>query len=133
SARKDEISALARSLSEFCNRVRAELFPLLERYSENGVDGEPFFRDRPGFTRTVRAYCDAIEIAAMFGELPPGWSREELITKLQSFQDPNSGLLPDRWDMPDPAINRPKLLSDHLSRYHLLAVGYALEVLNVRL
>jgi len=132
-SKKNEFTALAESLSEFGYRARAELIPLLERYAEIGEDGEPFFRDRPGFTRTIRAYCDAVEIAAMFGALPPGWSREALIAKLQSFQEPDTGLLPDHWNMPDPAANKPELLSDHLSRYHLLAVGYALEVLNAQL
>lgn len=132
-AREDEITELARSLSKFGDQARAELMPLLERYAEKGADGKPFFRDHPSSTRTVRAYCDAVEIAAMFGNLPPGWNREELIAKLQSFQDPDTGLLPDPWNMPDPSVNKPELLSDHLSRYHLLAVGYALEVLNDRL
>src|SRR5690606_26838029 len=107
--RTDEIAALARTLREFGHRARAELMPLLERYAEVSDDGEPFFLDRPGSTRTVRAYCDAVEIAAMFGELPPDWSSEALIDKLQSFQDPTTGLLPDHWNKPDPAINKPEL------------------------
>lgn len=121
-------SLLAQQLADFGNQVGEQLIPLLEYYSEV-TEEENFFRDRPGFKRTVRAYCDAVEIAAMFGSLPPGWTREELIATLQGFQDAGTGLLPDPWSPPG-ADNRPELLTDHLSRYHLLAVGYALEVLG---
>lgn len=115
-------------LSEFGRQAAEQLIPLLEYYSGT-MEGEKFFRDRPGYKRTVRAYCDAVEIAAMFGSLPPGWTRSELTAKLQGFQDAGTGLLPDPWSPPGPD-DQPELLTDHLSRYHLLAVGYALEVLG---
>jgi acetyltransferase-like isoleucine patch superfamily enzyme len=121
--------ALATRLNKFGAGVAGQIPDLLHHYEE--ADGnERYFRDRPGFKRTVRAYCDAVEIAAMFGDLPPGWSREELIAKLDGFQDAESGLLPDPWSPPDEETYDPALLTDHLSRYHLLAVGYALEVLG---
>ncbi|WNS46268.1 acyltransferase [Paenibacillus sp. MMS20-IR301] len=119
---------LHQRLADFGKQAEAQLAPLLEYYSET-ADGEKLFRDRPGFKRTVRAYCDAAELAAMFGSLPPGWTREELISKLQGFQDSRTGLLPDPWSPPGPD-DQPELLSDHLSRYHLLAAGYALEILG---
>ncbi|WP_246608472.1 acyltransferase [Paenibacillus agaridevorans] len=121
--------ALATRLNKFGAGVAGQLPDLLQYYEETD-DGERYFRDRPGYKRTVRAYCDAVEIAAMFGDLPPGWSREELIAKLGGFQDAESGLLPDPWSPPDAETYDPALLTDHLSRYHLLAVGYALEVLG---
>ncbi|MEK3883359.1 acyltransferase [Paenibacillus sp. PL2-23] len=120
-------------LQQFGQQVRGELEPLLRFYSETSEAGEPLFRDRPGFSRTVRAYCDAVEIAALFGELPPGWSREALVAKLQSYQSAETGLLPDPWHLPDPDKDDPWLLTDYFSRYHLLAVGYALETLGARL
>jgi acetyltransferase-like isoleucine patch superfamily enzyme len=64
---------LAQQLADFGTQVREQLVPLLEFYSESTA-GEKFFRDRPGYKRTVRAYCDAVEIAAMFGSVPPGWT-----------------------------------------------------------
>ncbi|NQX48681.1 acyltransferase [Paenibacillus tritici] len=121
-------SRLGLQLADFGRQVQEQLVPLLEYYSEN-TEGEKLFRDRPGYKRTVRAYCDAVEIAAMFGSLPPGWTQAELVTTLQGFQDAGTGLLPDPWSPPGPE-DRPELLTDHLSRYHLLAVGYALEVLD---
>lgn len=119
---------LYEQLADFSKQVQEQLTTLLEFYSE-ALEGEKLFRDRPGAGRTVRAYCDAVEIAAMFGSLPPGWTKEELIASLESFQDRQTGLLPDPWSPPGPE-DQPELLADHLSRYHLLAVGYALEVLG---
>lgn len=123
--------SLAAQLHYFSKQVQEQLTSLLEFYSE-ALEGEKLFRDRPGAGRTVRAYCDAVEIAAMFGSLPPGWTKEELIARLESFQDSRTGLLPDPWSPPGPE-DQPELLADHLSRYHLLAVGYALEVLGFAL
>jgi carbonic anhydrase/acetyltransferase-like protein (isoleucine patch superfamily) len=123
---------LEQQLQAFGHKVNDQLVPLLQHYSVSTAN-EIFFHDHPGLKRTVRAYCDAIEIAAMFDTLPPGWTQDELVKKLQSFQDPHSGLLPDIWSPPDPEHNEPHLLADHLSRYHLLAVGYALEVLGAQL
>lgn len=119
---------LYKQLLSFSKQVQEQLTPLLAFYSET-IEGENLFRDRPGAGRTVRAYCDAVEIAAMFGNLPPGWTKEELIATLEQFQDSRTGLLPDPWSPPGPE-DQPELLADHLSRYHLLAVGYALEVLG---
>ncbi|WP_341347203.1 acyltransferase [Paenibacillus sp. FSL H3-0469] len=121
-------SSLYEQLTNFSKQVQEQLAPLLAFYSET-LEGEKLFRDRPGAGRTVRAYCDAVEIAAMFGNLPPGWTKEELIATLEQFQDSRTGLLPDPWSPPGPE-DQPELLADHLSRYHLLAVGYALEVLG---
>lgn len=121
---------LEHKLQSFGELAREQLIPLLKHYSVTS-EHEKYFQDQqPNFKRTVRAYCDAVEIAAMFGSLPPGWTREELIAKLQSFQDVATGLLPDSWSPPAPEIYKPELLSDHLARYHLLAIGYALEVLG---
>lgn len=121
-------------LAEFGAKARAQTEALLRRCTVPGQETEePAFLDRPGFKRTVRAYCDATEIAAMFGMLPPGWSRERLIAKLGAFQDPGTGLAPDPWSPPEPSAYNPALLSDHLARYHLLAVGYALETLGASL
>lgn len=120
--------SLYEQLANFSKQVQEQLTPVLAFYSET-LEGEKLFRDRPGAGRTVRAYCDAVEIAAMFGSLPPGWTKGELIATLHQFQDSWTGLLPDPWSPPGPE-DQPELLTDHLSRYHLLAVGYALEVLG---
>ncbi len=52
--------------------------------SDCTVGGE--YRDKPGSGETVRAWCDAAEIAAMFGETPPLMSREKYVRKLRSME-----------------------------------------------
>ncbi|PDT22698.1 acyltransferase [Rhizobium hidalgonense] len=74
----------------------------------------------------IRHLCDAIEIAAGFGHLPPGIDRSETIERLQNLQEPETGLFPDAHArMPDkPLRDDPKAL------YNVLSVGYALELLG---
>lgn len=122
---------LSQKLSDFGKQVKEQFIHLLEFYSET-TEQEKLFLDRPGHKQTIRAYCDAVEIAAMFNSLPPGWTQAELINKLQQFQDDQTGLLPDPHSPPG-LDDQPEQLSDSLSRYHLLAVGYALETLGSEL
>ena len=78
---------------------------------------------------TTRAWCDAVEIAAAFGEIPEHFSREILIEKLQSFQNPVTGCF-DR----DLKIENPSSLQRvEANGYDYLAIGYALEVLGSQL
>lgn len=121
---------LEQRLEAFGRQVREQLQDVLTSYLVHGDGDEPYYIDKPGHTRTVRAYCDAAETAGMFGQLPPGFTREQLITKLRSYQDPYTGLIPDPWAAPDPISDAPDFLPNTLSGYYLLAVGYALEVLG---
>jgi acetyltransferase-like isoleucine patch superfamily enzyme len=121
---------LPHALAAFGEKVRAQWPDVLERCYDQA---DARYLDKPGAKPTVRAWCDATEIAALFGGLPPHISKAELIERLQSYQDPETGLLPDVHSPPDPAADNPARLSDHLSRYHILAVGYALELLGATL
>ncbi|WNR45208.1 acyltransferase [Paenibacillus roseipurpureus] len=133
SASAAAVSDLESALAAFGAKVKAQHQELLASYYVQTEDG-PIYVDKTvlGTKKTVRAWCDAIEIAALFGTLPPGLNKEELVAKLRGFQDPVSGLLPDPWN-PPAADDDPARLTDHLSRYHLLAVGYALELLDATL
>ncbi|MDF2670129.1 MAG: hypothetical protein K0R67_2435 [Paenibacillus sp.] len=126
-------TALAGRLQAFGQHVKEQLTEVLGFYLVPAEGGEPYYIDKPGHRRTVRAYCDATEIAGMFGQLPPGFTRDQMIARLRSYQDPRTGLVPDPWDIPDPESDDPAFLPNTLSGYHLLAVGYALEVLGTHL
>lgn len=128
STRRDELGP---QLRRFGLKVREQIDDVLRHYLVPAGDSGPSYRNQPGAARTVRAWCDAIEIGAMFDRLPPGFAREELIATLQSFQDPATGLVPDPWK-PGPPGN-PQRLDEHHARYHVLATGYALEILASRL
>jgi acetyltransferase-like isoleucine patch superfamily enzyme len=123
-------AALESRLEAFGQQVKEQLQDVLSFYLVPVPNEDPYYIDKPGHKRTVRAYCDATEIAGMFGELPPGFTRDQLIARLQSYQDPVTGLIPDPWDKPDPESDDPAYLPNTLSGYYLLAVGYALEVLG---
>lgn len=125
-----EQAALAGRLSAFGSRVAGQ-WPEVLAACRGENDLGPAYLQQPGHAPTVRAYCDALEIAAMFGHTPDLCSVGEFTARLQAFQDPETGLFPDPWTPPAPRDD-PWLLTDHLSRYHLLAVGYALELLGAR-
>lgn len=86
-----------------------------------GADGVP--------RAAVRHQCDAIEIAAGFGHAPQGEEAQDLIKRLQALQDPETGFFPDPHAIPDRTKN---IREDSASLYHVLAVGYALEILGSR-
>ncbi len=75
-----------------------------------------------------RPLNDAVEIAGMFGALPPHADRAELVERIQATQDPRSGLFRDP-RLPDhPMTLTPS--HDEWDMYGLLSCGYALEVLG---
>jgi acetyltransferase-like isoleucine patch superfamily enzyme len=113
---------VGQQLAVFGAKARAQWPDVLERCYDQAAAR---FLDRPGAAPTIRAWCDATEIAALFGGIPQHTTAPELIERLQSFQDPQTGLLPDVPAQPDPAIDDPLRPG-----YNILAVGYALEVLG---
>lgn len=117
-------------LAAFGARVREQWRDVLAHHTHH-AEHDAWYVQQQGHARTVRAWCDAAEIAAMFGERPPLEPQEALVRRLQAVQDPQTGLMPDPWHPPDAQAD-PWTLRDHLSRYHLLAVGYALELLGSR-
>ncbi|WP_402840488.1 DapH/DapD/GlmU-related protein [Microbacterium sp. GXS0129] len=110
-------------LAAFANRARAEARDVLDR----AWDGKRYV-DRPGTAPTVRAWCDAIEIAdLLLGDVPPQSDRDALVQRLRGWQDAATGAVPplDAAGVPLPAS-----WSDEDAAYHVLAVGYALDLLG---
>jgi acetyltransferase-like isoleucine patch superfamily enzyme len=87
------------------------------------------FLDRPGASPTLRADCDAIEIAAAFGDFDPVGDPQELAARLAGWQDEATGLFPDPAEgmSTDPLELR---FDREYQQYGVLSVGYALEVLG---
>jgi carbonic anhydrase/acetyltransferase-like protein (isoleucine patch superfamily) len=79
--------------------------------------------------KSNRHLCDAIEIAAGFGELPPGLDVGATLARLQAVQDPVTGLFPDPYQPPKPGT---AMRDDGLALYNVLSTGYAIEVLGGR-
>lgn len=101
-----------------------------EVLAEN-FDGEAYVsREHDGEARrSNRHLCDAIEIAAAFGALPPGLDVPATLARLQAVQDGVTGLFPDPFQPPKPGTAQ---RDDGLALYNVLSTGYAIEVLGGR-
>ena len=124
-------------LTRFDERVQAEWPEVLARCLDTvrddedapwSVDGRAY-RDRPGVDLTLRATCDAVELAGAFGATPDLADAATLVAGLRAQQDPETGLFldpaetpPDRWLQWQ--------IGDEYHHYGVLSVGYALEVLD---
>jgi acetyltransferase-like isoleucine patch superfamily enzyme len=120
-----DVEAALRRLGEAASRQWPAILAQHQRpdgYLSYEADGER----RP----SMRHLCDAIEIAAGFGALPPGLDLPDAVGQLAAVQDPETGLLPD--PLRPPKAGTP-LREDGLALYNVLAIGYALECLGSHL
>ena len=114
-------------LAAFSEMVAAQWPQVLARCEARADEGASYV-DLPGATWGYRPQNDAIEIAAAFGEIAPGASRDEWVERLQAQQHPETGLfLPDDDRLDDPLGFE---LGNERRMYGLLSTGYALEVLG---
>ncbi|WP_019432660.1 acyltransferase [Streptomyces sp. AA0539] len=116
---------LAQRLARFADTARAEAPALLDR----AWDGTAY-RDRPDAAPTVRAHCDAVEIAALLlGTAPAQLPADTHIARLRALQDPATGLVPETGrELPAPGADG--FVDDGAALYHILSVGYALDLLG---
>ncbi|WP_432561050.1 acyltransferase [Kineococcus sp. SYSU DK003] len=121
---------LARDLQTFEARARSQAGDVLARSWNPSLPGGQF-TDAPGAGPTVRAQCDALEIAAyLLDDAPPQLPRDEQLFRLLDLQDPDTGLVPvfGPDGLPVPGVDP----QDGNVLYHLLSVGYALDVFGER-
>lgn len=115
----------AAALAVFADTARDQAAGILDRC----WDGERYV-DRPGAVPTVRAHCDAVEIAdLLLGVAPEHLSAEEHIGRLSGLQDPKSGLVPE-FGEPLPVADADGFTGEGAALYHVLCVGYALDLLG---
>ncbi|MGJ0389829.1 acyltransferase [Microbacterium sp. CGR1] len=132
-APKPEPEPLAGRLARFASAAREQAPAILARsWNPHLADG--LFADRPDAAPTVRAQCDAIEISSLLlGRAPDQLPVDAQIARLQSYQDPATGLVPSlgadgRIETPAPGLD----LNDGEAAYHVECVGYALDLLGAR-
>lgn len=90
-------------------------------YVSRGADG--------ALCPALRHECDAVEIAAGFGDAPTGDAARDIVARLQALQDPATGFFPDPNRLPDPGKN---IREDSAALYNVLSVGYGLELLGAQ-
>ncbi|GAB3089418.1 acyltransferase [Isoptericola nanjingensis] len=118
---------LAREVREFADTAREQARSLLDRCWDPATG---LFVDAPGTAPTVRAQCDAVEIAdLLLGGPPPQLPAEEQVARLRSWQDPATGMVGELGADLAPVPPRPGLF-DPAAGYHVLSVGYALDLLG---
>jgi len=130
-ARSDSLGDRVQRLAD---RMRSEAEDVLARCAASGDDATYPYIDVPGAAPTLRAWCDAVEIADMLlGSPPPGWDAAGIIERLSKLQSPVDGSLPAAHD--DPATPRmPNLPDDDMDvLYSPLSVGHVLGMLGARL
>ncbi len=117
----------ADTLARFADTARAQAPDILARC----WDGDRYV-DRPGATATVRAHCDAVEIAdLLLGSAPEQLSAEEHVKRLSAAQDPDTGLAPELGG-PLPTPDADGFVGEGPALYHVLSLGYALDLLGAR-
>lgn len=120
---------LAERLRTFDAQLGADLDEILARSWSTAFEGGRYI-DRPGAAMTLRAQCDAVQIAGTVrGLVPPQLSREEHIARLRGSQDAATGLIPELTATGEVALVEHDFHHGP-TNYHLLAVGYALQILG---
>ncbi|MGW0710289.1 DapH/DapD/GlmU-related protein [Streptomyces sp. NPDC002643] len=122
------------AVAEFAERARAQAADVVARCWS---DDTGRYSDRPGVSATVRAHCDAVEISdLLLGAPPKQLTAAEHAERLRVLQDPVSGLVPELapgggpGTLPAPAQDG--WIEDGAAEYHVLSVGYALDLLGSR-
>ncbi|MGW1786501.1 acyltransferase [Streptomyces sp. NPDC002143] len=115
----------SRPLTRFADTARAQAADIIARCWDGG-----HYVDRPGTAPTVRAHCDAVEIADLLLSSAPGQlSAAEHVRRLGSLQEPDTGLVPEL-RKPLPTADADGFVGEGEVLYHILSVGYALDLLG---
>lgn len=121
--------SLESKLERFGRKVGDELQELLESYRAKSRTQGGVYLNQPGEKKRVRPWCDAVEIASMFGQTAPGFTAAEWVTRLREFQNPETGLVPEFVPSAKGRMGEPTAVS----RYPTMIVNYALECLGSNL
>jgi acetyltransferase-like isoleucine patch superfamily enzyme len=126
---------LARRLADFADGARAEAEAIIERswepdaVSADGVSPGRYV-DAPGAAASLRPQADAVEIAMLLtGRAPAQLDAAEHVRRLRQNQDPLTGLTPEV-DRDGRHGTAPTGFDDGAAQYHVLSLGYALDLLS---
>ncbi|MCZ4072507.1 acyltransferase [Agrobacterium sp. LMR679] len=107
-------------LQELGKEITDDWLAAIRSYGKDGIYRSADASGRE--VESVRHLCDAIEIAAAFGQEKIAFDAGKTVANLQALQDQETGLFLNRHHRPStPPEKDPAVL------YNILAVGYALE------
>jgi acetyltransferase-like isoleucine patch superfamily enzyme len=122
----ERVTDLGERLTDLGERARTHAEAILER---SWRDDLQLFVDRPGAAPTVRAQADAIELAdLLLGSAPPQLPADRQAERLRGWQDAHTGRVARL--LPDGALAASAAGDDPDVAYHVLSVGYALDLLG---
>ncbi len=125
--------SLEAKLERFGQKIGAQLDDVLKSYQAKSKTTGLLYLNEKGEKKRVRPWCDAVEVAAMFGRVAPGYTAAEWVTRLRDFQDRETGVVPEH--IPEDLAHeagRPAN-PDDTRYYNTMAVGYSLECLGSNL
>lgn len=125
--------SLEAKLERFGQKVGDELDSVIASYQAKTKAAGLVYLNQKGEKKRVRAWCDATEIAAMFGRVAPGFTKAEWITRLREFQDRTTGVVPEHIPADAASNEAPPANPDDTRFYNTMALGYALECLGSNL
>ncbi len=125
--------SLEAKLQAFGERVGGELETVLASYRFKTKDAGHVYLNQKGEKARVRPWCDATEIAAMFGRVAPGLTKAEWVTRLRGFQEPVSGVVAEHIPIDGRFENAVHAEPIHTRFYNTMALNYALECLGSNL
>ncbi|MEP6479091.1 MAG: acyltransferase [Rhodoglobus sp.] len=121
-----EPTGLTERLDRFAQRARDQVGDILDR---SWSPERELFLDHPGAAGTVRAQGDAIELAdLLLGHAPPQLPAADQIARLRGWQDPTTGGVAPLAS--NGTAVGPVDPADADVAYHVLSVGYALDLLG---
>ncbi len=125
--------SLEAKLETFGQRVGEQLDDVLKSYQSKSKATGLLYLDQKGQKKRVRPWCDAVEIAAMFGRIAPGYTKAEWVTRLREFQDRATGVVPEHIPEDGKYNDAPPANPDDTRFYNTMALSYALECLDSNL
>ncbi len=111
-------------LQQFGEQTASEWQSVLKN-SQQRYKGETHYIDPQHNQPAIRTLCNVVEIAAMFDGLDQWDDINPIVDTIQPLQQPDSGLVPDPWLGPETME-----ISNNRASFHILAVGYALELVG---
>lgn len=125
----DDVAEAFNKLVSFSKVAFSQLFDILDGFKHE-ENGDVFYVDSINPNNTIRSLCNAIELAAMFDQIPQPYSKDMWIGKLRQLQNSESGHVDKDYVTAKNLKHNAEDSGKAISRYEVMALNYALECLG---